>query len=220
VLDTIPSWIYYSSLIETGFHFQLGRTGYPEIIVYNENGKVHTGTLDYTPKIVLEVKVPTLSEAQQKELEGEVGSLLMHRRGGDFAKGDGKHPITFGPDDGNPIGRLVYLNDEMQSSYRVRDRQVVQVNRTMKGERFTINVLETTATPEGKFLPRQFTVTYFDTTGAVKRAQAYTDTYTQVGGVWLPTSRRVITSEHGQTSVRMTELRQPKLKAASAQAAR
>ena len=48
----------------------------------------------------------------------------------------------------HPLGRsLRVLNDEFHSSYRVRDRQIIVVNRQMKDSRFTISVLENLSIP-------------------------------------------------------------------------
>lgn len=189
--------------------------GYSADFIYNEDGKIYNGTIDYTPKVAFKFDLKGLTGDANKKLEGEVSSLISHRSGGDFTKSDGKYPITFGTDDKNPLGRMVCLNDEMKSCYRVRDNQVVQVNRTMNGEFFTINILETTPTADGKFLPRQFTVTYFDEkTKAIKRTQFFTDKYEQIEGAWLPKMRRVITCENGATTVRVMEFQNFKLKTA------
>ena len=191
--------------------------GYSANVTFNDNGTVYRGTVDYTPKDELKFEMKGLAEDLSKKLEGDLNSLISHRRGGDFTKGDGRYPITYGEDDKSPIGRLLLLNDEMNSSYRIRDNQVVQVNRTFSGETILINILETTPTENGQFLPRQFAVTYVDPkTGAIKRTQAFTDKYELVGGAWLPKSRRVITTENGVTKVTVTEFENFKVKSAVA----
>lgn len=91
--------------------------------------------------------------------------------------------------------------------------KVVDVTRTMGDERFPITVLETTPVGDGKYLPRHFTVTYFDAKpGGVKRTEAFTDSYTKVGEVWLPISRRVVRAENGQIIACLVEVRNPQLK--------
>jgi hypothetical protein len=55
-------------------------------------------------------------------------SIIAHRRGGDFAKGDGRHPITFGEDYNSPAGRRVVLNDSMKSSYRTWEHALADLN--------------------------------------------------------------------------------------------
>ena len=64
----------------------------------------------------------------------------------------------------HPLGRAIrVLSDEFHSSYRIRDRQVIVVNREMKDIRFTITVMENEVNPEGKFLPACFVVNTWDT---------------------------------------------------------
>lgn len=205
----------------TSQNFPANFAGYSVDVTYNEDGNVYKGTVDYTPKVELKFEMKGLAAEDFKKLEGDLTSLISHRSGGDFAKGDGKYPITFGADDKNPIGRLVQLNDEMKSSYRVRNNQVMQVNRTMGGEFFTINILETTSVADGKFLPRQFSVTYMDAaTKQIKKTQFFTDSYENVNNAWLPKMRRIITVENGRTGVRQINFENFKVKSGETQAAK
>lgn len=191
-------------------------------VLFNDEGRLHRGTLRYRPgegRTGVTIGLDGAAPEAKAWLEGMVSNLLGHRRGGDFAKGDGQHPLTFGPDDHSPLGRLVLLNDALKSSYRVKDRIVTEVTRTMGDTRFTITVLETTPVEKGKYLPRHFVVTYFDrATGAIQRVQSYTDRYEKVAGIWLPTSRRVILADGGRMTTRIIELQNPRLLMAGASA--
>jgi hypothetical protein len=186
--------------------------GITAAVVFTDSDRTATGRLSYSPREGLQLQVADLSEASRQWLEGQLRSILAHRRGGDFSQGDGRYPITFGGDDHSPLGRLVQLNDGLQSSYRVRDQQIVEVNRKAGDERFTITVLETTPVEAGKYLPRHFSVTYFDAeTGAIRRVQQFTDRYARTGSAWYPTARRVITAEKGAFTTRLIELRDVRL---------
>jgi hypothetical protein len=215
------AWNLLKSTRETSKNFPANFAGVTTDILLNDNGKVAKGTLAYEADKSGELKIEGLDEDTKGWLNDQAMSVIAHRRGGDFAKGDGRHPITFGEDDNSPAGRRVVLNDSMKSSYRVRNGQVVEVDRTMADSHFTITVLETTKTPDGKFLPRHFTVTYFDAkSGALKRSEAFTDEYKQVDGVWFPASRRVVRAENGKIITRVIEFHSPKIRFASEQAAR
>lgn len=195
--------------------------GFTAEVMFNDNGKVSAGTLAYANTTGAEIKIKGLSEEAGEWLNNQLNSLLSHRRGGDFAKGDGRHPITFGVDDKSPLGRLLQLNDSLHSSYRVRDGQTVEVTRIMNGERFTITVLDTKSVEGGKYLPHNFTVTYFDAkTGQIKRSDMFTDAYEKKWGLWYPTSRRIVRAENGKLTTRIVEIRNPKSKSASEQAAK
>lgn len=182
--------------------------GFSAEVVFNDNGQIVIGKLSYEQKAGVNLTIEGLSQESKTWLLNQLNSTLSHRRGGDFAKRDGANPITFGEDDKKPTGRLVMLNDSLNSSYRVRDGKVVDVTRTIAGERFTISVLETTSVENNKYLPRHFTVTYFDAkTGSIKRTESFSDTHTKLNNIWFPTQRRVIRADNGVIISRVIELR-------------
>ncbi len=215
------AWNLLKSTRETSQNFPANFAGVTVDIVFNDNGKIAKGTLSYEAGKAGELKLEGLDEETKGWLNDQAMSVIAHRRGGDFAKGDGRHPITFGEDDSSPAGRRVVLNDSMKSSYRIRNGQVIEVDRTMGADHFTITVLETTPVANGKFLPRHFTVTYFDAkTGAIKRSEAFTDEYKQIDGVWFPASRRVARAENGKVITRVIEFHHPRIRFSREQAAR
>lgn len=164
----------------------------------NDNGTVLKGTFTYSSSGDSNLYLTGASKTQEDWAKEELLSAFSHRRGGDFAKSDGKYALTLGPDDHSPLGRLVCLNDRMKSTNRVKDGQLTQVNRSMGPQRFTITVMQNKIVDGGKYLPAEFSVTYFDTaTGAIKRVDLYSDQFTKVGRAWIPSGRRVVTAEDG-----------------------
>jgi len=215
------AWNLLKSARETSRKFPANFAGMTTDIVLNDNGKVAKGSLSYEAGKSVELKIEGLDEETKGWLNNQVINIIAHRRGGDFAKGDGRHPITFGEDDNSPAGRRVTLNDPMNSSYRVRNNQVAEVDRITGADHFIITMLETTKTPEGKSLPRHFTVTYFDAkSGAIKRSETFTDEYKLVDGVWFPVSRRMTRAENGKVITRITEFHNPRIRFNNEQAAR
>jgi hypothetical protein len=215
------AWNLLKSARETSQNFPANFAGVTVDIVLNDNGKVAKGSLTYKVGESGELKIEGLDEETKGWLNDQAMSIIAHRRGGDFAKGDGRHPITFAEDDNSPAGRRIALNDSMKSFYRIRNQQVVEVDRTMGADHFVITVLETAKTPEGKSLPRHFTVAYFDAkTGAVKRTETFTDEYKLVDGVWFPASRRMVRAENGKVITRVTEFHNPRIRFNREQAAR
>jgi hypothetical protein len=215
------AWNLLKSARETSQNFPSNFAGVTVDIVLNDNGTVAKGSLSYEVGKGGELKIEGLDEETKGWLNDQAVSIIAHRRGGDFAKGDGRHPITFAEDDNSPAGRRIALNDSMKSYYRVRNHQVVEVDRRMGADHFIITVLETTKTPEGKSLPRHFTVTYFDAkTGAIKRTETFTDEYKLVDGVWFPASRRMVRAENGKVITRVTEFHNPRIRFNGEQAAR
>ncbi|MDQ3813798.1 MAG: DUF3386 domain-containing protein [Armatimonadota bacterium] len=186
--------------------------GFTADVVFNDNGKMSTGELTYKPGSKSKVNVEGLNEETHGWLEDRLLSMLAHRQGRAFTESDGRHPITFGADDGSPLGRQLILHDALQSTYRVRNDQIMDVTRTMGDTKFTITMLENIQTESGKYLPHHFVVSYFDAkSGALQMVEQYTDSYTKIGDIWLPTARRVIIAADGKMTVRVIELRDLKL---------
>jgi hypothetical protein len=86
--------------------------------------------------------------------------------------------------------------------YRVRDGQIMQVNRSAGPSRFTIDILHNTVLENGKYLPSSFTVSYRDAkTGKLNKVESFSERYENVGGFWLPAERQEVISGEGSTSV-------------------
>jgi hypothetical protein len=180
--------------------------------VLNDNGKTAKGSIDYEVGKSVDLKIEGVDEEVKGWLAEMVLNIIQHIRGGDFSKGDGRYPITFAGDDNSPAGRRIAVSNQMKSYYRVRDNQVVEVERTMGADHFIIDVLEMTRMPEGKELPRHFTVTYFDKSGALSRTDTFTDEYKQVEGRWFPVSRRMFRAENGRVITRVIAFQNPRIR--------
>jgi hypothetical protein len=215
------AWNMLKSARETSQTIPANFAGVTVDVVVNDNGKVVKGSINYEAGKSLDLKVEGMDEEAKGWLNDQTMSIIAHRRGGDFSKGDGHHPITFAEDDNSPAGRRIAINDQMKSHYRVRDNKVVEVDRVMGADHFIISVLDTVKTPEGKNLPRHFTVTYFDAkSGAVKRTETFTDEYKLTDGVWFPVSRLMRRAENGKVITRVIEFHNPRIRFNNEQAAR
>src|SRR5262249_39087580 len=112
--------------------------GFRANVTVNVDGKASKGTVEVTRK----GKVKLELEGDQKTwARSMLSSIVGHRMD------DGTTlttPCAFADDvTDHPLGRAIkVLNDEHHSGYRIRDKQVIVVNRQMKESRFTITVLE------------------------------------------------------------------------------
>lgn len=173
--------------------------GFAADAVFQYGGKEVRGTItvDREYKITYALGDP---EAE-KALQGSFGSLIMHRRGG-----SPKYAANWRDNEVHPMGRAINLNDESESFYRIRDRQIMQVNRLMGPLRFTTNVLENERTPGNTFLPRAWTVSYYNReTGALVRTSATFSTWAWVGQVFVPAILETVNAGPDKNDV--TELR-------------
>ena len=99
----------------------------------------------------------------------QLGSIVAHRIDNSASLNT---PCAFADEEANnPLGRAItVLSDELHSSYRVRDRQIIVVNRQMKDARFSITILENRTNKEGKFLPASYVVHYWDAKSGERQA--------------------------------------------------
>lgn len=171
-------------------------------VVFSDNGISHTGSVDYALDGEKNLTISGLSEEQGKWLKHQLFSMIVHRRNDSFESGNGRFPMTFaGPE--TTLGRLVQLNDGQNSLVRVQNNRVNEITRTMDKQRFTISLLSFVPTEGGKFVNGDYVVSYRDlNTGALQRVDGFHDVYKKIGGAWIPSLRRVVTSAADATEAR------------------
>jgi uncharacterized GH25 family protein len=188
--------------------------GFTADVTVNHNGDVHKGTVEVNAqgKVALKLDgfkqvLALAGEDLQTWARREVGSLVAHRLPGAESL---KTPCAFldPKDQHHPLGRAVrVLNDELHSSYRIRDRQIIEVNRTTKYVRFTITVLENVVNQEKQYLAASYVVDNWDPkTGQLVSSIAEHGTWQRVGTIDLPTSLLIVTTTSKDRDSRLLTL--------------
>jgi len=166
--------------------------GFSADATVNFDGKVSKGTVRVEPSG--KVTFTGIDAAMEPWAKRSLVSTVGHRID-ESAERD--TPCAF-PDDNqdHPLGRTVrVLTDELHSSYRIRDNQIMEVNRQMRDLRFTISVVENRPNAEGKYLSVSYAVNYWNAeTGALQKSEAHHQTWNRVGKFDLPVTTTVITS--------------------------
>jgi hypothetical protein len=178
--------------------------GFTADLVVNFDGKTHPGKLTVSSKG--KVKVDVADAEAGKWAQGQLASSVAHRMDNSVSL---ETPCAFLDDNvAHPLGRAIrVLNDELHSSYRIRDRQIIEVNRRMKDTRFVITVIENRANQEKLFLPVSYVVNYWDVnSGALQKSQTHHDTWTRVGAFDLPATALVVTATGGKQEARSLAL--------------
>jgi hypothetical protein len=168
-------------------------------------------TVDRSGEVRLEAGEGPAVEWVKEQLE----SMAMHRGAGSSGGGGSGPKPAFrfaDAEEGNPLGRLlVSEGGRSVASYRVKDRQILVVNRYGK-QNMTITVLDNERNPDGKFLPRSYTVQYWDgQTGALRRVEAIQERWQRVGSWDLPTVHTVTSAGDGGLAVRSFTLAEHRL---------
>lgn len=148
------------------------------------------------------VELETKEKAARKWAKDQLESIALHRAADD-ASGSAERPkpvLRFAEThDKHPLGRLlIFEGGKFASSYRVKDRQITVVNRDL-GRRFmTITVLDNERNADGRFLPRSYTVQYWDpATGELAQSETVRDTWRLVGPFDLPAEHTVTIASQG-----------------------
>jgi Protein of unknown function (DUF3386) len=144
-------------------------------------------------------------------VEGQLVSVATHR----FPpRPDERQSLRFADEAGeHPLGRLLVSDDlESPSSYRIKDRQIRQVNRLMGPHMTTILTLNNGENPEGKSLPGGYVVqTWKDSTGELHQAVSVRYEWTRVGRFDLPASLLTARAADAGQSIRAFTLTGHKL---------
>jgi hypothetical protein len=182
--------------------------GFTADVEVNVEGKVSRGTVEISPngKVVLKLDGDAKDWAR-RQLE----SLASHRLDDTTTL---TTPCAFADTvTDHPLGRAIrVLNDEHHSSYRIRDRQVIEVNRHMGPVRFTITVLENRLNQEKKYLPVSYVVNTWKTSGGLESSVSHHHTWERVGRYDLPREVTVVTARPAGQETRTIRMQNWKLK--------
>jgi hypothetical protein len=162
------------------------------------------------------LSLTTNDEATREWVEEQLGSITMHRAAGGSSPDAPKPRLWFADRNSeHPLGRLlIFDGGQFASSYRVKDRQITVVNRHLGERDMTITVLDNDVNAEGKYLPRSYTVQYWDAlTGALQRTETVRDRWRRVGPFDLPVQHIVTAASDEGLSVRSFVLSEHELAA-------
>jgi hypothetical protein len=180
--------------------------GFSADLEANVEGKVFKGKVGVGAKGAVTVTLDGADDEVKMWARRTLSSIVSHR----LDSGASSTPHCAFEDDNadHPLGRAVkVLGDEFHSSYRIRDRQIIVVNRTMGDYRFTITVLENKLTEEKRFLSSVFVVNNWDLkTDALRSSETCRQTWVRVGAFDLPEGVLTLTAEKGRQEARRLTL--------------
>jgi hypothetical protein len=163
-----------------------------------------------------EVELETEEEVVQSWVEEQLASIVMHR--GVEPQSEAATPpklaLRFAEArEDHPLGSLVLVDGgRFASSYRIKDKQIMVVNRYLGKQNLTISVLENERNREGRFLPRSYVVQYWDAaTGDPRRTDTVQERWQRVGSWDLPTQHTVTTASDTGLTVRTFSLSEHRL---------
>jgi hypothetical protein len=182
--------------------------GFKADLEVNVDGKIDRGQVDVSANG--KVKVHLADAALRDQVQRELASQVAHR----LPSSPGNEPSCYFIDKlGHPLGTAIGISgDDMHSSFRIKDRQILEVNRTMKDSRFTISVLENTWNQEKQYLPVSFVVNTWDLkTKQLSSSVGYHHTWQRIGAFDLPATVTIVNASAGTLESRSIKLTNHKL---------
>jgi hypothetical protein len=183
-----------------------GFPGFSAHIAGKLDGRPFAGTVTVDADGTVHLK--NVEDVAQGWVKDQLESIVMHRGAGAEGEPSGKRarPVLRFADEeeDHPLGRLlVFQGGRFASSYRIKDKQIMVVNRDMGRLNMTITVLDNVKNADGRFLPRTYTVQYWDaTTGELRRTETVLESWQRVGAWDLPAVHTVTNASGAGLSVR------------------
>lgn len=172
-------------------------------------GKVRVGA---DGAVTTEIK----DKAAAAWVEDQLGSIVLHRNvSASSTSAKREKPILYfaDDDDQHPLGRLLtFVGGRFASSYRVRDGQIMVVNRHIGQQNMTITVLDNDKNAGGQYLPRSYTVQYWNAAdGKLASTETIQDGWLRIEQWDLPASHQVTRSTSGGLKTQTFRLSSHKL---------
>ncbi|WP_254510490.1 DUF3386 family protein [Anatilimnocola floriformis] len=162
-------------------------------------GKAAAGTLKVSADGKLEIK---LGDTKGLEwVERSLNSLIGHR----LADDQGATNLEYADEDtSHPLGRLMKSKDANEKSlWRVEGDVLTEVHRFHGDNHMVISVGEVARTPEGKHLPKSYSVTTWNKAGEIVSTRQVLQDWKRIDGVDLPV--RVLAAINKDDGTRVVE---------------
>ncbi|WP_026101037.1 DUF3386 domain-containing protein [Synechococcus sp. PCC 7336] len=185
--------------LEIGYDTPLGRSGDKVLAAgtYTGSVSVPADLSDLNGIEVSGVSDPLAAEW----IVNQIKDVITHRKRSDFESAHGKHEFALGGEaDATGAVPISVGGDAMGSHYKIRDRQVVQVSRTMGRMSFVINHLDKLETETG-YVSTAYTAVFTDPeSGEVLNQLKFEDSYAEYGGYHLMAQQIVKGQSKGKPS--------------------
>ena len=165
------------------------------------------------------VKLSGVDQADAGWVKQQLGLLIRHRMPAPFSDQD----VVFGDEaKDHPLGRLVkFVGDSAHSAYRIKDDVILEVNREQGPMRFTISTLEVARSAEGKYMPADYSASYWEKeSGRLKSNETYHEEWVRVGAFDLPKRHVVVLTGNDTRKVMEIDFASHELKDGDKTAAR
>ncbi|HEY9698600.1 MAG TPA: DUF3386 family protein [Trichocoleus sp.] len=166
--------------------------GYAAEVRVRDGDVIHQGKIHLLPDFA--VTVENVGEDEIRQLiAAQLQMSATHLRSVPFEQLHRHSQFEQMGVDATGAVKIEEIGDESSSSYKVKDQQIQQVNRTLGDFKVEVNTIDSMQTPKG-YLPTRFQVIFRDAaTGEVLERDDVRDAYTEVNGYYFLSKREART---------------------------
>lgn len=172
--------------------------GFTAAVTFTNGDRTHTGQVTIKGDMSFEV-TGIEDETAQKEIEGQLWEITVHRVRRTFEESHGKNSFEFGEKDADGAQEIKVTGASMGNSYKIKNNTVAFVNRKIRNVIVNINTFETLNTPEG-YLSLGYDSVYFDAETKEPKGGTtlFRDHFEKIDGYYVLTKREITAKEDDQ----------------------
>lgn len=171
--------------------------GFTADLTLKQGDQTYIGKVRVNPDLSYDV-LDVADEKAKERMMGFVWEVVTHRKRSSFEQAHGKNSFTLGQTDETGATEILVSGDAMGSNYKIRNNEICQVSRVMRGTAFVINHKASLDTGNG-YISTGYDIVYRNAeTGAVTSQQEVELAYEKMGGYYMLTHEVVRAVEEGQ----------------------
>lgn len=178
--------------------------GFQAEVSVNHNGKEEHGLVRITPPD-LKVSVLNISDPEIREIvDNQLKMEVVHRKRVPFEVLHANQTFEIKGLDEKGAAEIKENGEDSNSSYKVQDNQITQVNRVFGDVAVTVDTVGTIKANDG-YVPIHTQSVFRDAqTGDVLEKHDVRDFYEKIGGYYLLTNRTIRRSAEGNPEMKLT----------------
>ncbi|RAM52620.1 MAG: DUF3386 domain-containing protein [Hapalosiphonaceae cyanobacterium JJU2] len=180
----------FQTAYESRYTWDTNFPGYSADVKVVQGAEIYTGQIHINHDMSIEVT----GVSDQQVAEGiytQLQDMITHRQRNPFEESHGNNEFVLGETDNTNAVEILVKGELMDSTYKIRDKQVCQVNRIMGRMAFVIDTYKSLDTGEG-YIPACYDATFRNTqTNTVDSILKFEDTYEKIGNYYIMTKQIV-----------------------------
>lgn len=173
---------------------------------YSANVQLIQGEETYTGKIFvnrdLSVEVSGIPDIQVQEgIYIQLRNVITHCKPAPFHESHQEHEFIQGSTDDTQTVVIIVKGESLDSTYKIREKQICQVTRIKGNTAFVIDTHENLDTGEG-YIANRYDAIFRDVeTNEIQSILKFEDTYEKIGNYYLMTKQIVEDSQDGKHTI-------------------